>query len=285
MHFNGFGKEEIIIAKSPINWFGGKYYMANDIINLIPEHEIYVEVFGGAGHILFKKHPSKVEVYNDIDSGLYLFFKTIRDKNKVNQLKEKLDLTPYSREEFYNCRDTWRAEQDEIEKVRKWYVTCMQSFSTGFNTWSYRTKSRRGMSMSVSAWLGNIEENLPNAVERLKLVQVENIDFRKIISKYDKKDTLFYLDPPYIHDTRKMTYTYAHEIQEQDHKELVDILLNIKGKAILSGYEHPIYNKLIENDWRKISLGEFDKRSIKAINKSREKGEEILWLNFNKNTQ
>lgn len=271
--------------KSSINWFGGKYYMANDIISLFPKHNMYVEVFGGAGHILFKKESSPIEVYNDIDNGLVLFFRILRDENKANQLKMKLDLTPYSREEFYNCRDTWRDEQDEIEKARKWYVTAMQSFSTNFSTWSHsKSKSRRGMAQAVSQFLGKIEQDLPDAVDRLKMVQVENMDFRKLITKYDSKDTLFYLDPPYIHDTRKMTYTYAHEIQEKDHRELVDILLNIKGKAILSGYDHSIYDKLIENEWQKISLGQFDKRSIKAIDKPREKGEEILWLNYNVET-
>lgn len=271
------------MSKSPINWFGGKYYMANDIIELFPKHELYVEVFGGAGHILFKKEPSPIEVYNDIDSGLVSFFRILRDENKANQLKIKLDLTPYSREEFYHCRDTWREEQDEIEKARKWYVAVMQSFSTNFSTWSHsKSKSRKGMAQSVSQFLGKIEQDLPNAVDRLKTVQVENMDFRKLITKYDGKDTLFYLDPPYIHNTRKMTYTYSYEMDDKDHKELVEILLNIKGKAILSGYDNLIYDKLTENGWKKISIGQFDKRSIKAIDKSREKGEEILWLNFEK---
>lgn len=269
------------MSKSPINWFGGKYYMAKDIIELFPKHQMYVEVFGGAGHILFKKQPSDIEVYNDINSGLYSFFKVLRDENKANKLKEKLDLTPYSREEFYNCKDTWMLEKDEIEKVRKWYVTAMQSFSTNFSTWSHsKSKSRRGMSQSVSQFLGKIENDLPDAIERLKYVQIENVDFRQLIKKYDSKDTLFYLDPPYIHDTRKMTYEYANEIYKQDHKELVNLLLNIKSKAILSGYDHEIYNPLIENGWSKISLGKFDKRSIKAIDESREKGEEIVWINY-----
>lgn len=267
--------------KSPINWFGGKYYMASDIIELFPSHNCYVEVFGGAGHILFKKDPSEIEVYNDIDSGLNLFFKILRDKDKAEKLKEKLDLTPYSREEFFNCRDTWRDETDEIEKARKWYVSVMQSFSSNFSTWSHsKSKSRRGMSQSVSQWLGKIENDLPNAIERLKMVQVEHMDYSDLIQKYDNKDTLFYLDPPYIHETRKMTYEYAHEMDNEQHKKLVSVLLNIKGKAILSGYDHEIYNQLIEHGWQKISLGEFDKRSEKAINESRSKGEEFIWINY-----
>lgn len=267
--------------KSPINWFGGKYYMANDIIKLFPKHKVYVEVFGGAGHILFKKEPSEIEVYNDIDSGLYLFFKILRDENKANILKQKLDLTPYSREEFYHCRDTWRDEQDDIEKVRKWYVTAMQSFSTNFSTWSHsKNKSRRGISQAVSQWLGKIENDLPKAVERLKTVQIENMDYKDLLKKYDGEDTLFYLDPPYIHKTRKMTYQYAHEMTDQQHEEMINILLHIKGKAILSGYDNEIYNKLLDNGWRKMFLGEYDKRSEKAINESRNKGKEFIWINY-----
>ncbi len=267
--------------KSPINWFGGKYYMAKKIVDLFPEHKMYVEVFGGAGHLLFKKEASEIEVYNDIDSGLVSFFRVLRDENKFAKLKQKLDLTPYSREEFYNCRDTWKTEKDEIEKVRKWYTCVMQSFSSNFNTWSHsKSKSRRGMSQAVSQWLGKIENDLPNAVERLKAVQIENVDYKELIKKYDGADTLFYLDPPYIHETRKMTYEYAHELESSQHKELVEILLHIKGKAILSGYDHEIYNTLLNNGWNKVLLGEYDKRSEKAIGESRSKGQEFVWINY-----
>ncbi|NMA31412.1 MAG: DNA adenine methylase [Candidatus Methanofastidiosa archaeon] len=117
------------------------------------------------------------------------------------------------------------------------------------------------MSQAVSQWLGKIENDLPKAVERLKTVQIENMDYKDLIKKYDGKDTLFYLDPPYIHKTRQMTYQYTYEMTDQQHEEMINILLHIKGKAILSGYDNEIYNKLLDNGWRKMFLGEYDKRN------------------------
>jgi DNA adenine methylase len=275
---NGLSKTSF---KSPINWFGGKYYMASKINNIIPEHKLYVEVFGGAGHLLFKKEKSEIEVYNDIDSGLTSFFKVLRDKAKANELHRRLVLTLHSREEFLNCRDTWQDEVDEIERVRKWYVHLMQSFSGNCRSWSYsKTVSSRGMSQATSKYLSNIDDNLPLAVERFRTVQVENMDYKDLIKKYDTKDTLFYLDPPYIHNTRKMTFKYNYELTDNEHKELVGILLNIKGKAILSGYDNEIYNELIDNGWEKFNLGEFSERSTKTNMTKKQKRQEFLWVNF-----
>ncbi len=255
--------------------------MASKINNIIPEHKLYVEVFGGGGHLLFKKEKSEIEVYNDIDSGLTSFFKVLRDKAKANELHRRLVLTLHSREEFLNCRDTWQDEVDEIERVRKWYVHLMQSFSGNCSSWSHsKTVSRRGMSQATSKYLSNIDDNLPLAVERFRTVQVENMDYKDLIKKYDTKDTLFYLDPPYIHNTRKMTFKYNYELTDNEHKELVGILLNIKGKAILSGYDNEIYNELIDNGWEKFNLGEFSERSTKTNMTKKQKRQEFLWVNF-----
>jgi len=254
--------------------------MASDIIKLFPKHKVYVEVFGGAGHVLFKKEPSEIEVYNDINKELVNLFNVVRDAKKSKKLKQLLDLTPHSRDEYYLCKETWQNEVDEIERVRKWYVALMQSYGGTFTSWQHgKSVSRRGMSQSTSKWLGNIEENLPTAIERLKTVQIENLDFRKLIPKYDSKDTLFYLDPPYISDTRKSKQVYANEMTNQEHEELVDILKTINGKAILSGYEHEIYNPLIEYGWQKVLLGEYDKKSMNH-NAETIKGKEFVWLNY-----
>lgn len=262
-------------SKAPINWWGGKHYIADKIIKLFPPHQVYVEVFGGAGQILFKKPPSPVEVYNDIDSMLVSFFRLLRDDKKFARFHQLLTLTPYSREEFYHCRDTWESETDEVKKIWKWYVTIMQSYSNNGATWGHtKSFSRRGMSASVSRWLNKVDKVLPQAVERLRKVQIENLDFREIIPKYDSEDTLLYCDPPYVHSTRTMSYTYKYEMDDKDHEELVELLKNIKGKAILSGYDNDIYKKL---NWNKIDLGYFAKYGMPG---KKEKGHEFVWINF-----
>ena len=266
-----------MIYKSPINWYGGKYYMAKNIIEIFPKHKMYVEGFGGAAHVLFRKEKSELEVYNDLHSGLYLFFKLLRENNE--EFIRRLSLTPYSREEFENSKG-WMYEDDEIEKARNFYVRTMQSVATN-GGWCYaKSKSRRGMCQSVSRWLGNIEENLTDAIERLKEVQIENLDILELIKKYDKEDTLFYLDPPYIQDTRKQKKSYNHEMTDNQHKELVDVLLGVKGKVVLSGYDHPIYNKLLENGWNKVVFGEYAKRSQKTNEGQLSKGKEFVWVNY-----
>ena len=266
-----------MVYKSPINWYGGKYYMAKDIIEIFPEHKMYVEGFGGAAHVLFRKERSELEVYNDLHNGLYLIFKLLRENNE--EFIRKLSLTPYSRQEFEDSK-SWMYEENEIEKARKFYVRTMQSVASN-GGWCYtKSKSRRGMCQSVSRWLGNIEENLTSAIERLKEVQIENLDILELIKKYDKEDTLFYLDPPYIQDTRKQKKSYDCEMTNEQHKELVDVLINVKGKVILSGYDHPIYNKLLENGWSKVVLGEYAKRSEKNNEGELSKGKEFVWVNY-----
>ena len=263
--------------KSPINWYGGKYYMAKDIIEIFPKHKMYVEGFGGAGHVLFRKEKSELEVYNDLHSGLYLFFKLLRENNE--EFIRRLSLTPYSREEFENSK-RWMYEDDEIEKARKFYVRTMQSVASN-GGWCYaKSKSRRGMCQSVSRWLGNIEENLSGAIERLKEVQIENLDVLDLIKKYDKEDTLFYLDPPYVPETRKQKKSYDYEMTREQHIELINTLINVKGKVILSGYDNDIYNKLLDNGWKKIILGEFSKRGQKTNNGELTKGKEFVWINY-----
>ena len=267
----------VMAYKSPINWYGGKYYMAKDIIEIFPEHKMYVEGFGGAAHVLFRKERSELEVYNDLHNGLYLIFKLLRENNE--EFIRKLSLTPYSRQEFEDSK-SWIYEENEIEKARKFYVRTMQSVASN-GGWCYaKSKSRRGMCQSVSRWLGNIEENLTSAIERLKEVQIENLDILELIKKYDKEDTLFYLDPPYIQDTRKQKKSYDCEMTNEQHKELVDVLINVKGKVVLSGYDHPIYNKLLENGWSKVVLGEYAKRSEKSNEGELSKGKEFVWVNY-----
>jgi len=270
-----------MLSKSPINWYGGKYYMANNIIELFPEHNMYVEGFGGAGHIIFAKKPSEVDVYNDINEGLYLFFKLLRNEETKDRLISAIQLTPYSRQEFYECRDTYDDPTDNIEKARKFYIKTMQSFSSIGKSWSYsKNTSRRGMSQAVSKYLGNVDENMISIIDRLRTIQIEHLDIIDLIQKYDSIDTLFYLDPPYVSDTRISSNVYDKEMPKEKHIELINNLLHIKGKAVLSGYDHEIYNALTEHGWNKINIGTFKNRNgEKEGNKTTTK-DEYIWVNY-----
>ena len=66
---------------------------------------------------------------------------------------------------------------------------------------------------------------------------------------------------------------------DSEHERLVDVLMNIKGKAVLSGYDHEIYNRLVNDGWNKVLLGEFDKKSMNH-NAETKKGKEFVWINY-----
>lgn len=240
------------------------------IIESIP-HKTYVEVFGGAGHLLFGKKPSKIDVYNDLHSGLVNLFNVIREQPE--EFQQLLTLTPYSRETFNESKH-WETIEEPIEKAYWFYIRLMQSFSNSFSSWSYTiTSSRRGMANSVSRWLGNVDKNLPAAIERLRGLQIENLDFEELILKYDKPTTLFYLDPPYLPQTRGAKKVYKHEMSYENHERLVNVLKEIKGKAVLSGYDNDLYGQL---GWKKHLLGKYAVSASKKATK--DKNEEWIWM-------
>jgi DNA adenine methylase len=247
-------KSTPIRLRSPIRWFGGKGNMVARLLPLLPPHRIYVEPFGGGASLLFAKPPSPVEVYNDIDSGLVNFFRVLRDPEKFAKFYHLVAFTPYSREEYEYCRDTWESCEDEVEKAYRWFVVARMCFSGAFGkSWSIAlTASRRNMALTCSRWLSAIEM-LPAIHERMMRVQIEHSDFRYIFKRYDTPETLFYCDPPYIPETRRFG-TYKHELTLDDHKELVQILLSVKGKVLLSGYKHPVYAPLEEAGWKRIDF-------------------------------
>jgi len=281
--------------RAPFPWVGGKYYLVDKLLPLIPKHHTYVEVFGGAANLLLAKEPSPVEVYNDIDSGLVNFFRVIRDKEKFPRFYEQVMLIPYSREEFYCCAGTWRDEEDDIVRAVKWFVAARQCFGGVVGgSWGYGvTGSNKGMAQCVGSWLSSIEL-LPEVSERFRRVQVEHNDFRKILKAYDTEETFFYLDPPYVLETRRGGEVYSNEMTLSDHEELVNLLLHVKGNAMLSGYEHSVYKPLEEAGWTKLEFeakcrltGNTKGTKYLQSKENREKlgRRECVWLKEDKKTE
>lgn len=237
--------------RSPIQWFGGKGLMTAKLLPLIPPHRIYVEPFGGGASLIFAKPPSAVEIYNDLDSGLVNLFRVLRDPKKFRRLRRLAELTPCSREEYDNLRRRWDSLPTDVERAWAFFVVARQSFSGIFgHSWSYTfASSRGGMSACAFTYLGSINR-LPDIRARLMRVQIEHQDFTRIIAKFDSPETFFYCDPPYPLDTRR-DGGYRHELNADQHKELIRRLLRIQGQAMLSGYRSAVHQPLEKAGWKR----------------------------------
>lgn len=286
------------LLRSPIVWFGGKGNMVAKLLPLVPPHKVYVEVFGGAAALLFAKEPSLIEVYNDIDEDLVNLFRVLRDREQFIQFWQKVMLTLYSRAEREFCHRTYQEidmSKDPVERAYRFFVAVRQSFSGKVLSggWGYGVEeSYRGMAGTVSKWL-SIRDLLPQIHLRLQRVQIERNDWRKILQTYDTEETFFYLDPPYVPSVRK-SGEYKYEISEKDHEELVDYLLNLKGKWLLSGYPNEIYKRLENNGIKKIEFKTVCHGSGRTrLNKILGKGAalervpriEAVWFNYEVSSQ
>jgi DNA adenine methylase len=262
--------------KTPIKYFGSKNILAEKIISLMPPHLCYVEVFGGSGAVLFKKQPSEVEVYNDINEDIVNLFRVLRDEEQSAKLNQALELTLYSRSEFDAAKKALQENKFKDDIHRAWciFVVYNQSIHVrrGYtSSWGYSiTKNTR-----APKWWSGIE--FISAIhKRLSHVQIENIDYRAILTKYDTDQTVFYLDPPYTHDSRSEDISYTHEISAQDHDELVMRLLECQGSCILSGYETSIYRPLELAGWKRLVIP--SRTSIGPTSQG-EYRNEIIWHN------
>ncbi len=238
------------LLKSPLKWYGGKTQLAKKLLPLIPDHKTYVETFAGSAALFFGKDVSDVEVINDLNSGLVNFYRVLRDPEKYSRFEYLVNLTPFSREEFLFCRDTWRSCTQDVEKAYRWFVMMRQSYGAMGHSFGHAiTYGTKGRGSSTGGYLSAIDR-LPEVHARLRGVQIENLDFRTLIRSYDRPTTFFYLDPPYVLSTRKGK-AYAHEMTDHDHEDLVEMLLAVEGKAMLSGYANPIYEQLECAGWQR----------------------------------
>ena len=257
-------------------WYGGKFSHLDFLAPLIPDDAThFCDVYGGSAAVLMNVGPFPVETYNDIDSELVNFFQTLR--NQGPKLIRAIGLTPFSREELARACEP-AADLTKLERARRFYVRARQT-RTGLaqtsseGRWAHCVlTSRAGMAGAVSRWLGSVE-GLAEIAQRLQRVQIENAPAVDVIRRYDTDDTVFYLDPPYVHSVRGDASAYGFEMTDEEHTELSEVLHAVRGRAVLSGYRTDLYDDLYA-DWRREDAPE------RVCHSVRQPRRESAWMNF-----
>lgn len=260
------------VDRPALRYYGGKWRLASWIIEQFPAHTCYVEPFAGGASVLIQKPPARFEVMNDLNHDVITFFDMLRARPE--QLIRAILLTPYAREELRRAR---RGEptDDPIEQARRFYVRCWQSFGSGTGKsstgWRYQIGTGdNSRASAIGSW--NDVDHLWLIAERLKYVQIEHDDALKVIERFDSTETLFYLDPPYVHSTRYHNSTdkgYSHEMKDDGHRALADLVSRLKGMCIISGYPSGLYDELFA-EWKRITRESMDVNGKAQI--------ECLWL-------
>jgi DNA adenine methylase len=228
-----------------LRYFGGKWRLAPWIIEHFPPHRVYVEPFGGAASVLLRKPRAYAEVYNDLDGEVVNLFVVARDHGRY--LRRALELTPFAREEFDLAHED---TDDRVERARRLVVRSFMGFGADSVHSRYksgfRANSNRSGSTPAHDW-ASYSEALDAIVQRLQGVVIENRDAWRVCEQHDSPDTLFYLDPPYVHGTRGRSdvHGYRHEMTDEDHAAFLRAACGLRGMVVVSGYEHPIYEALL----------------------------------------
>ncbi len=264
----------------PFKIHGGKHYLGKWIIEHMPKHTHYVEPYFGGGSVLLQKPFEGIsEVANDLYGDLSNFWQMLQSDNNFDLLKRKLEATPFSDREF-DWASLTKESKGGVDDAVSFFIRARQSrqgLEEDFATLS-RNRTRRGMNEQVSSWLTAIE-GLPEVHTRLKRVVILNRPAIEVIKQQDGPKTLFYLDPPYLHETRVTTKDYRHEMSKEDHSILLQTLFDIKGKFLLSGYPSKMYRIAAKvGGWRCVEKKIDNKASSK---KTKDTKTECLWMNFN----
>jgi DNA adenine methylase len=269
------GKQHFL--RPAFGYYGAKVRLAKRIVEILPPHNAWVEVFCGSAAVTLAKVPAPIEVINDTDSEIVNVFQQLRENKE--KLCEAVALTPYSREEFVEARSSL-GKGDALERSRRFIVAATMtvngvagSMNSGFSyTDSY---TRTNKEARVSRWY-NMPDRLAAVAERLRSVRIEHLDALELIPKYvNRPATLLYLDPPYFADRE---HGYSMDAREEEfHFKLLSLVRDVSCMVLISGYESALYNRLLNKSrgWRSMSI-EVTTRGTdgKDLTKT-----EILWMN------
>lgn len=265
-----------MIASPAIRYHGGKFRLAPWIMQFFAPHTTYVEPFGGAAGVLLQKKRSYAEVYNDLDGDIVNFFRVLRDPDMRRQLFDLVSLTPYARADF---EEAWEETNDPIERARRTAIRAQMGFGSAGATkgaTGFRIDTRRAYGTAQHLW-AEYPQAIASVGQRFQGVLIENRPAIEVMQQHDRNDTLHFVDPPYVLSTRVLQANgkgyYRHEMTDSDHLALLQVLLELEGMVVVSGYDSEIYNDMLAG-WET-----FQTKSRISAGRGTALRNEVVWIN------
>ncbi|MBN7483722.1 DNA adenine methylase [Mycobacteroides abscessus] len=254
-------------VKPPVAYYGAKTALARTIVSMLPKHKRYVEPFAGSLAVLLAKPHAPLEVVNDLDRNLMVFWKVLRDR--PTELARVCMLTPHSRVE----RDLAKhipSDVTDLERARLVWSALVQGRTGTLANTGWRHTSRAVDGRMLRSYVQRIER----VAERIRDVSLECRPALEVIEKYGSSDdNLIYADPPYLGSTRRHNYK-VEMLSEAKHRELGEALRGCRATVVLSGYHSPLYDALY-GDWFRVELAATTGQgNVQGIERT-----EVLWSN------
>lgn len=253
-----------------LRYHGGKWKLASWIISYFPNHTRYVEPYCGAANILLKKQPAYSEVINDINDEVINLFEVISTPTDRTWLQNDINYTPYSRVVFENAKT--QQTPCNMTRAKNFLIRSHMGFNAAAPNTGFRSNSNRTSSTPAHNW-----RDMPFIIgvtaKRIRGVIIENQCALKTMRQHDCKDTLHFVDPPYLPSTRTATSKYVYDLSELDHIELLECIHSLKGMVVLCGYNSNLYQNYLVDTWGWVKV---EKQTRTAQNQKRT---ECIWLN------
>lgn len=257
---------------------GSKWRLADWIVSHMPPHKVYVEPYFGSGAVFFTKPPAALETINDINEHVVNLFRVLRERSE--ELAAAIEMTPWSRIEYEMSYDRDLDSLDPVEAARRFLVRTWQGHGSAAdqhrNGWRLVKDEDKGPRRTPYRQWQKLPERVLATADRLKNAQIECRPAVEVIEAFSQPGVLVYADPPYMLSTLSQTRNgrkiYDHQMTDEEHEQMLAVLLEHPGPAPLSGYDSPLYRRLEElADWMAVSVATYAEKGQQRL--------EVLWIN------
>lgn len=265
--------------RSPLKWHGGKSYLARIYIPLFPDFAKFHDPTFGGGSVPLNLATGRREVVaGDMDPNLIRFWRALQVHRGI--IYSRLLEIGYIQENFDSFKgiaDNWAVEHaDEVTYAVSYMIRNRFSRSGLGRDFAKSDRLRGGRMGDENAWITFRDNQFLDVCDTIKDWKFHSRDAIEAIPSEDAYDTLTFIDPPYMHETRTVTKgVYSFDADDKFHHALMPVVRQCAGPVFLCAYQCPLYEDALKG-WACIAT---DMANHSGQGETKERRTETLYVN------